>query len=98
MKKPVRQHGSSEIDLKDRIAQALAKQKEERLKHEALDIDLDPTTPIPDPKVIFQNEESMWRELAVVCALQTLAEDENRWNYGLNAKEQLIIWQPWTVK
>ena len=98
MKKPVRQHGSSEIDLKDRIAQALAKQKEERLKHEALDIDLDPTTPIPDPKVIFQNEDSMWRELAVVCALQTLAEDENRWNYGLNAKEQLIIWQPWTVK
>jgi|TARA_E500000178_G_scaffold48114_1_gene43324 hypothetical protein len=98
MKKPVRQHGSSEIDLKDRIAQALAKQKEERLKHEALDIDLDPTTPIPNPKVIFQNEESMWRELAVVCALQTLAEDENRWNYGLNAKEQLIIWQPWTVK
>ena len=73
-------------------------QKEERLKHEALDIDLDPTTPIPNPKVIFQNEESMWRELAVVCALQTLAEDENRWNYGLNAKEQLIIWQPWTVK
>ena len=98
MKKPVRQHGSSEIDLKDRIAQALAKQKEERLKHEALEIDLDPTTPIPNPKVIFQNEESMWRELAVVCALQTLAEDENRWNYGLNAKEQLIIWQPWTVK
>lgn len=98
MKKPVRQHGSSEIDLKDRIAQALAKQKEERLKHEALDIDLDPTTPIPNPKVIFQNEDSMWRELAVVCALQTLAEDENRWNYGLNAKEQLIIWQPWTVK
>ena len=98
MKKPVRQHGSSEIDLKDRIAQALAKQKEERLKHEALDIDLDPTTPIPNPKVIFQNEESMWRELAVVCALQTLAEDENRWNYGLNPKEQLIIWQPWTVK
>ena len=98
MKKPVRQHGSSEIDLKDRIAQALAKQKEERLKHEALDIDLDPTTPIPNPKVIFQNEESMWRELAVVCALQTLAEDENRWNYGSNAKEQLIIWQPWTVK
>ena len=98
MKNPVRQHGSSEIDLKDRIAQALAKQKEERLKHEALDIDLDPTTPIPNPKVIFQNEESMWRELAVVCALQTLAEDENRWNYGLNAKEQLIIWQPWTVK
>ena len=80
MKKPVRQHGSSEIDPKDRIAQALAKQKEERLKHEALDIDLDPTTPIPNPKVIFQNEESMWRELAVVCALQTLAEDENRWN------------------
>tara|TARA_X000000950_G_scaffold246478_1_gene304008 strand:- start:13 stop:309 length:297 start_codon:yes stop_codon:yes gene_type:complete len=98
MKKPVRQHGSSEIDLKDRIAQALAKQKEERLKHEALDIDLDRRTPIPDPKVIFQNEESMWRELAVVCALQTLAEDENRWNYGLNPKEQLIIWQPWTVK
>ena len=98
MKNPVRQHGSSEIDLKDRIAQALAKQKEERLKHEALDIDLDPTTPIPNPKVIFQNEDSMWRELAVVCALQTLAEDENRWNYGLNAKEQLIIWQPWTVK
>ena len=98
MKKPVRQHGSSEIDLKDRIAQALAKQKEERLKHEALDIDLDPTTPIPNPKVIFQNEESMWRELAVVCALQTLAEDKDRWNYGLTAKEQLIIWQPWTVK
>ena len=98
MKKPVREHGSSESSLKDRIAQALAKQKEERLKHEALDIDLDPRTPIPDPKVIFQNEELMWRELAFLCALQTLAEDENRWNYGLNAKEQLIIWQPWTVK
>ena len=49
MKKPVRQHGSSEIDLKDRIAQALAKQKEERLKHAALDSDLDPTAPIPIP-------------------------------------------------
>ena len=98
MKKPVREHGSSESSLKDRIAQALAKQKEERLKHEALDIDLDPTTPIPDPKVIFKNEELMWRELAFLCALQTLAEDDNRWNYGLTAKEQLIIWQPWTVK
>ena len=98
MKKPVRQHGSSEIDLKDRIAQALAKQKEERLKHEALDIDLDPTTPIPDPKVIFQNEESMWRELAILRALQLLGQDENRWNYTLTSKEQLMIWQPWTVK
>ena len=98
MKKPVRQHGSREIDLKDRLARALAEQTEERLKHEALDIDLDPTTTIPDPKVIFENEELMWRELAFLCALQTLAEDDNRWNYGLTAKEQLIIWQPWTVK
>lgn len=98
MKKPVRQHGSRENDLKNRLAQALAEQTEERLKHEALDIDLDPTTPIPDPKVIFKNEELMWRELAFLCALQTLAEDDNRWNYGLTAKEQLIIWQPWTVK
>ena len=98
MKKPVRQHRSSKSDLKDRLAQALAEQTEERLKHEALDIDLDPTTPIPDPKVIFKNEELMWRELAFLCALHTLAEDDNRWNYGLTAKEQLIIWQPWTVK
>ena len=57
MKKPVRQHGSSQSELKARIAQALAKQKAERLKNEALDIDLDPTTPIPDPKVIFENEK-----------------------------------------
>ena len=98
MKKPVRQHGSREIDLKNRLAQALAEQTEERLKHEALDIDLDPTTPIPDPKVIFENEEPMWREIAILRALQTLAKDDNRWNYGLTAKEQLIIWQPWTVK
>ena len=98
MKKPVRQHGSSESELKARIAQELAKQKAERLKHEALDIDLDPTTPIPDPKIIFENEKEMWRELAILRALQILAEDDNRWNYGLTAKEQLIIWQPWTVK
>ena len=98
MKKPLRQHGSGQSELKARIAQALAKQKAERLKHEALDIDLDPTTPIPDPKVIFENEERMWRELAILRALQLLGEDENRWNYGLTAKEQLIIWQPWTVK
>ena len=98
MKKPVRQHGSSQSELKARIAQALAKQKAERLKHEALDIDLDPSTPVPDPKVIFENEKEMWRELAILRALQLLGEDENRWNYGLTAKEQLIIWQPWTVK
>ena len=98
MKKPVRQHGSNQSELKARIAQGLAKQKAERLKHEALDIDLDPTTPIPDPKVIFENEKEMWRELAILHALQILAEDEDRWNYGLTAKEQLIIWQPWTVK
>ena len=98
MKKPVRQHGSSEYELKARIAQALAKQTEERLKHDALDIDLDPTTPIPDPKVIFKNEEPIWRELAILRALQLLGQDENRWNYGLTSKEQLMIWQPWTVK
>ena len=98
MKKPVRQHGSREIDLKNRLAQALAEQTEERLKHEALDIDLDPTTPIPDPKVIFEIEKEMWRELAILRALQLLGEDENRWNYGLTSREQLMIWQPWTVK
>lgn len=98
MKKPVRQHGSCESELKARIAQALAKQKEERLKLEALDIDLDPRRPIPDPKIIFKVEEPMWRELAIIRALLILAEDQNRWNYGLTAKEQLIIWQPWTVK
>ena len=98
MKKPVRQHGSSQSELKARIAQALAKQKAERLKNEALDIDLDPSTPVPDPKVIFENEKEMWRELAILRALQLLGEDENRWNYGLTAKEQLIIWQPWPVK
>ena len=98
MKKPVRQHGSREIDLKNRLAQALAEQTEERLKHEALDIDLDPTTPIPDPKVIFENEKEMWRELVILRALQLLGEDENRWNYTLTSKEQLMIWQPWTVK
>ena len=98
MKKPVRQHGSGESELKARIAQALAKQKAERLKNEALDIDLDPTTPVPDPKVIFENEKDMWRELAILRALQLLGEDENRWNYTLTSKEQLMIWQPWTVK
>ena len=98
MKKPVRQHGSSEYELNARIAQALAKQKADRLRHEALDIDLDPTTPIPDPKVIFENETEMWRELAILRALQLLGEDENRWNYGLTSREQLMIWQPWTVK
>ena len=98
MKKPVRQHGSGQSELKARIAQALAKQKAEHLKHEAFDIDLDPTTPIPDPKVIFENEKEMWRELAILRALQLLGKDENRWNYTLTSKEQLMIWQPWTVK
>lgn len=98
MKKPVRQHGSIEYELKARIAQAFAKQKADRLKHEALDIDSDPTSPVPDPKIIFEIEKKIWHELAILRALQLLGEDENRWNYGLTAKEQLIIWQPWTVK
>ena len=97
MKKPVRQHGSSEYELKAPIAQALAKQNEESLKHQALDIYTDPATPILDPKIVFKNEEPMWRDLAIIRALQILATDKARWNYGLTAEEQLLIWQPWTI-